>query len=299
MYINFKKNFKYFISAFIVLCLIILFRYTKQDFYNSSCLVDKDWYVGSKTKWYTSGNINPKYLIIHHSGVNNIGEIKTVFEELGLSCNYFIDSDGKLHNVIKDNCGAYHAGNSYWHGHTHLNKMSVCIEILNSSPFDNDISASQYDTLIKISKELMEKYDITKDRVLSHSDIALFPRNLKTQKTKTSNLYNRKQDISYLFDWKKLAENGIGIWYDETKLNDVSNNVLYYYGDKKSGLIDIKKKLKVIGYKTKINDLYDTDFFMLSVVFHRRFFPKELILAGQGLWTEKSTIVLNELVKAF
>ncbi|MDD2840204.1 MAG: N-acetylmuramoyl-L-alanine amidase [Rickettsiales bacterium] len=295
MKLNIKNNLLYPIFFAIIIIFISLYYYLIKNNYTDNCLIDKSWYVNSKPKWYTSGKMNPKYLIIHHSGVKNVDEIKSVFEEFGLSCHYFIDSDGKVHNIIKNTCGAYHAGTSYWKGKTHLNKSSICIEILTPNPFEKDINQSKYDSLIKLSKDIMKEYNISKNNVLSHSDIAVFNDNLKNEKMKNSNFYNRKQDISYLFNWGKLAENGIGTWYDETKLNNISNNVLYYYGDKKSELIDIKKKLNAIGYKTKINDLYDTDFFMLSVVFHRRFFPQQLILAGQGLWTEKSTIVLNEV----
>lgn len=261
-----------------------------------SCLIDYDWYISKDVNHYTKGYMKkkPKHIIIHHSASNDIKNLKKIFEDYNVSCHYFIDNKGKIHNVLKDNCTAYHAGISYWNGDYNLNNSSICIEILNNSPFTHDISKKQYEVLTKLINELKNKYDIKNYNIVSHSDIAYF-NNLSN-----GQYLNRKQDISYLFSWKKLAKNNIGIWYNDNKIDKTNFEALYYFGDKKDDLIDIKIKLKNIGYKVeKIDNEYDVEFFMLSIVFHRRFFSEQLIMASQGLWTKSSTYILDEVSKKF
>lgn len=261
---------------------------------NTNCLIDKNWYKERRSNLYTKGCMkeNPKHIVIHHSIFDNLDDLKQIFEDNNVSCHYFIDNDGNVHNIIKDNCIVYHAGFSYWNGNDGLNNSSICIEIMNDSPFVKDITDTQYDSLIKLLKRLKQKYNIDNYNVVSHSDIAYFNNDF-------SNGYlNRKQDISHLFSWKKLAKNDVSFWYNEENLDKKNYTILYYFGDEKDELIDIKHKLKQIGYKIEnLDNKYDVEFYMLSIVFHRRFFPEQLTMAGQGLWTESSTSVLNAVIK--
>lgn len=291
------ENFYIILTMLFFLIFGSIFEIGKKK-QNRECLVNNDWYVGKKLENYSLGKINPKYLILHHSRANNIGEIKEIFEDYSVSCHYFIDKKGKIHNIVDDSCGAYHAGVSYWRGDEKLNSSSLCIEILNNRPFEKDINKKQYKSLIKLSKKLVKKYDIKKYNVLSHSDVAYFSDKEEFNSMNLSGNLNRKQDISYLFNWKKLSKYGVGFWYNY-RIFSLNNNVLFYYGDIKEELIRIKEKLKVLGYKTELNGNFDTNFLNLSTVFHRRFFPKQLILASQGLWTEESTLVLNEVIRNY
>ena len=286
------------------ICLILLFFavvlavFPKKDenLIVKQCLVDYRWYNFKDHSYYTKGQMsnNPKHIVIHHSISDGMSHLKKVFEDNMVSCHYFIDNNGKLINVINDKCVAYHAGVSYWNGDESLNNSSICIEILNDSPFTHDISNKQYKTLINLLKKLKIKYGIENKNIVLHSDIAYFKKDF------VKGYLNRKQDISYLFQWKKLANNNVGIWYNEKKVNKNDYTILYYFGDEKEGIIDVKNKLKKIGYKIdNINDRYDVEFYMQSIVFHRRFFPEQLIVAGQGLWTKSSTNVLNVVVSEF
>ena len=282
---------------FFVEILLIVFPKTKMSFAKEKCLVNDNWYNSKSYESYTKGYMveSPKYIVIHHSAFKNLESLKKVFEDNGVSCHYFIDDDGVVSNVINDSCIAYHAGFSYWNGKKSLNSSSICIELLNDSPFIRDISDKQYNVLITLLEQLKGKYNISNTNIVSHSDISYFDRNFMD-----GNFLNRKQDVSYLFRWKKLAQKNVGIWYHEENIDKNDRTVLYYFGDEKDELINIKNKLKEIGYKIDdTNNRYDVEFYMQSVVFHRRFLPEQLIMAGQGLWTKSSTDVLNAVAKEF
>ena len=281
------------ICRFLILYTVFLTIGIK--YINADCLIDKSWYKEKKTTSYTKGYMekNPKHIVIHHSISNNLDNLKQIFEDNNVSCHYFIDNDGNIYNIIKDNCITYHAGFSYWNSDVSLNNSSICIEIMNDSPFTKDTTDTQYKNLIELLKKLKNKYSINNYNIVSHSDIAYFSNNF-------SNGYlNRKQDISHLFNWKKLANSNVSFWYNEENLDKKNYTILYYFGDEKDELIELKQKLKKIGYKIEnLDNKYDVEFFMLSIAFHRRFFPEQLIMAGQGLWTESSTKILNAVVNS-
>ena len=283
--------------VFFVGMLLTVFPKTKISFAEEKCLINDNWYNSKNRKSYTKGYMieNPKYIVIHHSAFKDLESLKKVFEDNNVSCHYFIDGNGVLSNVIDDSCIAYHAGFSYWNGEENLNNSSICIELLNESPFIQDINDKQYNALTILLKQLKNKYNISNTNIVSHSDISYFNKDFMD-----GNFLNRKQDVSYLFRWKKLAQKNVGIWYHEEDIDKNDRTVLYYFGDEKDELIDVKDKLREIGYK--INDMsnkYSVEFYMQSIVFHRRFLPEQLIMAGQGLWTKSSTDVLNAVVKEF
>ncbi len=287
---------KIFLLLVFIALLIAIFPKREEGNVVKQCLIDYNWYEFKDYSYYTKGRMSgsPRQIVIHHSISPGMNRLKKVFENNRVSCHYFIDSNGRLTNVISDTCVAYHAGFSYWNGIEKLNDSSICIEILNNSPFVHDINGKQYKTLIKLIKKLKNKYNIKDDNIVSHSDVAYFNNDF------IDDYLNRKQDVSYLFKWKKLAKSGIGIWYNERKINKNDYTILYYFGDEKDELIDIKNKLKKIGYRIDdTNNRYDISFYMQSIVFHRRFFPEQLIMAGQGLWTKSSTNVLNAVTSAF
>lgn len=287
---------KIFILFLLIAVIILVFPKKEKNIITKQCLIDYTWYNFRDYSYYTKGIMNeyPKHIVIHHSISNSIKHVKKIFENNNVSCHYFIDNNGKILNIINEKCVAYHAGKSYWNGEENLNNSSICIEILNDSPFTHDITKKQYKSLVKLVNKLKNKYNIKNNNIISHSDIAYFKNDFNNE------YLNRKQDISYLFKWKKLAKHNIGIWYNEKKVNKNDYTILYYYGDEKDELIDIKNKLKKIGYKISVVDnKYDTSFYMQSIVFHRHFFPEQLIVASQGLWTKSSTNVLNAVVKGF
>ena len=96
---------------------------------------------------------------------------------------------------------AWHAGMSCWRGRERLNDCSIGIEIVNLGhewgyrPF----TEAQYRALEWLCPRLMGTFAIPPLRVLAHSDVAP----------------DRKEDPGELFDWRRLAASGIGVWPEE------------------------------------------------------------------------------------
>ena len=102
----------------------------------------------------------------------------------------FTDDNGEVIKLVKDYNIAWHAGKSYWKKDKLLNNHSIGIEISNPG-HDYGYKAfkkKQIKCLIKISKLLIKKYNINKNKILGHSDIAPL----------------RKIDPGEKFPWKLL-----------------------------------------------------------------------------------------------
>ncbi len=121
-----------------------------------------------------------------------------------VSAHYLIAENGDIYQLVADENRARHAGVSSWRDVQGLNDNSIGIELANLGhtngyvPFPD----TQMKSLIDLCHLLMTKHKIR--YVLGHSDIAP----------------TRKMDPGELFDWKLLADHGIGIWPTE---KDFSN----------------------------------------------------------------------------
>ena len=142
-------------------------------------------------------------LILHYTGMKTGGEALTRLCDPAakVSAHYFIDEDGRILRLVDEGMRAWHAGVSCWQGRERLNDCSIGIEIVNPGhewgyrPF----TEAQYLALEWLCPTLMEKFAIPRQRVLAHSDIAP----------------DRKEDPGELFDWRRLAASGIGVWPEE------------------------------------------------------------------------------------
>lgn len=112
---------------------------------------------------------------------------------LCVSSHLYIKRDGELIQFVPLYMRAWHAGDSCWKDRSRCNDYSIGIEMEGSDnqPFED----AQYDTLVSVTREIMEQYPaITPDRIVGHSDIAP----------------DRKTDPGEFFDWdrylSKLAE---------------------------------------------------------------------------------------------
>lgn len=144
-----------------------------------------------------------------------------------LSSHYLIKEDGEVLQLVSDKMRAWHAGKSCWRGREALNDCSIGIEIdnLGTSPFTD----LQMESCIALCKNLVNQYNIPPSNVIGHSDIAP----------------SRKLDPGIYFDWKKLAEHGLGIAigdYDALDMPDISS---------------VQTTLSSIGYDLDITGQWD------------------------------------------
>ena len=143
-----------------------------------------------------------KYLIYHYTGMKNdkLAIKKLTSFNSNVSCHYYITRSGKLIQMVPDLYVAWHAGESYWGNHKSINYNSIGIEISNPGHGYGyrNFSDKQIKCLIRISKLIIKKYNIDKNKILGHSDIAPL----------------RKIDPGEKFPWKFLNKNKIGVWHN-------------------------------------------------------------------------------------
>ncbi|MGI2257059.1 N-acetylmuramoyl-L-alanine amidase [Candidatus Cardinium hertigii] len=185
------------------------------------------------------------HLVMHYTVADLEESLKILTDplrSLRVSAHYLvpktaIDSQRKVFNLVANEKSAWHAGISGWGKHITLNNTSIGIEIVNAGLSDKPnltnaekwepFSDYQMETVISLSKQIVQKYNIEPTNVVGHSDIAL--------------PYGRKQDPGPAFDWEKLYKNGVGAFYNRSELdiNEQSN-------------IDIEKiqdQLQMYGYR--------------------------------------------------
>ncbi|MBB5371926.1 N-acetylmuramoyl-L-alanine amidase [Acidocella aromatica] len=144
-----------------------------------------------------------EFLVLHYTGMPTAQSAIDLLRspEAKVSSHYVVDEDGTVYCLVPEEKRAWHAGISYWRGQRLLNGASVGIEIVNPGHewgyrlFPD----AQMDAVLELCLGILSRHPIPARNVVAHSDIAP----------------NRKQDPGELFDWKRLAEAGIGMWTDE------------------------------------------------------------------------------------
>jgi N-acetylmuramoyl-L-alanine amidase len=157
---------------------------------------DQQFFIGS----VNFGIRKPNFVIIHHTAQTSTDQtIKTfTLKSTQTSAHYVIGRDGKVVHMVNDYLRANHAGVAKWGNETDLNSCSLGIELDNNG--DEPYSDAQINSLLSLLTTLKTKYNIPAANFIGHADIA--PK--------------RKPDPNK-FPWKKLADQGFGLWYDDIK----------------------------------------------------------------------------------
>ena len=173
------------------------------------------------------------FIILHYTGMKKESEaIKRLCNPKSkVSSHYFLKNNGEVLNLVPDLYIAWHAGKSEWKKIKSLNQYSIGIEISNPG-HDHKykrFSSKQILSLIKLLKYLIKKYDIKKQNILGHSDIAP----------------NRKKDPGEKFPWRKLAMKNLCEWHtlNERKIKKYRSLKVTSYEEK-----IFLKNLNNIGY---------------------------------------------------
>ena len=197
-----------------------------------------------------------KYLVFHYTGIKDdkFAIKKLTSFNSNVSCHYYITKSGKLIQMVPDLYVAWHAGKSYWGKHKSINYKSIGIEISNPGHElgYRNFTDNQTKCLIKISKLIIKKYNIDKNKILGHSDIAPL----------------RKIDPGEKFPWKFLNKKKIGVWHN------VSSKKLKSSRKKNSeeNLSEFINYLKKIGYNIEYSNLNELK--KIIKVFQMRFRPE-------------------------
>jgi N-acetylmuramoyl-L-alanine amidase len=180
------------------------------------------------SNWVGTTNFSlrkPNFVIIHHTAQTSCDQTLRTFTlpRTQVSAHYVICKDGSVYHMLNDYFRAWHAGISKWGNSTDINSNSIGIELDNTGfEFFTD---SQLTSLSRLLGYLKITYNIPAANFIGHGDIAPI----------------RKNDPNWRFPWKQLAEQGFGLWYDDTTGVELP---VYF---------DHMQALRIIGY-----DLTDT-----------------------------------------
>jgi len=224
------------------------------------------------------------FLVLHHIEANSADHAISMLQEHKVSSHFLIDEAGEIFELVDENDVAYHAGVSFWRGFESLNKNSIGIEFMNSAPFKKKFEEAQMHAGVGLCQYLIDKYKIEARNIVGHSDIAY---------SKGTNLLDRKQDPSHLFDWNFLAQNAVGI-FPKIELPE-NDREMFRFGNKALEIITIKKDLQKFGYRL-LNDSneFDEEFQMIVRVFNRRFNPQKFA-ENSDIWYASSQLILQDL----
>ena len=115
-----------------------------------------------------------------------------------VSAHYVVGEDGTVWRLVPESERAWHAGVSWWAGDADVNSRSIGIEISNPghSHGYRGFPEPQMAALESLCRGILARHPIPPHRVLGHSDVSP----------------GRKIDPGHLFDWRRLARAGIGLW---------------------------------------------------------------------------------------
>lgn len=158
---------------------------------------------------HPSPNFGPRHagakidmIILHYTGMESAaGALARMCDPASqVSAHYMIDEEGEVFELVAEDLRAWHAGVSHWAGATDINDRSIGIELVNPGhEFGyREFPEQQMAALEKLAVDIMARHGVPAHRVVGHSDIAP----------------TRKTDPGELFDWRRLAERGVGIWSD-------------------------------------------------------------------------------------
>ena len=157
------------------------------------------------TGWISSALVNqtipvnnfesrkPLMLVIHQTDENE--DLPTIRhfkkDSSKASSHYLISRSGKIIQFVDENKRAFHAGVSQWGSIQDVNSVSIGIELSNNGK--TAYSEEQINSLIKLSKDIIERYKIKPNMVVGHLEVAP----------------GRKIDPYTNFPWEILSKEGI------------------------------------------------------------------------------------------
>ncbi|MFQ6689526.1 N-acetylmuramoyl-L-alanine amidase [Bordetella pertussis] len=157
-------------------------------------------------------------VVLHYTSTGNENSLK-ILSERKVSAHYLITDTPRprVYRLVDETRAAWHASISAWYDQSTMNSTSIGIELVNpgwtngegnwtrGGHGDTDsrhwapYSDAQIETLIVLLRDIVARHGIAPENIVGHSDIAP----------------QRKVDPGPLFPWQRLAQAGLGRWYDE------------------------------------------------------------------------------------
>ena len=201
-------------------------------------------------------------LLLHYTGMTDAAAAldRLCDPEARVSAHYLIAEDGAIWRLVPEAQRAWHAGVSSWGGATDINDRSVGVELVNPGhalgyrPFPH----AQMTALEQLARALLRRHRIPARRVLGHSDVAPA----------------RKKDPGELFDWRRLARAGIGVWPPPPRRDAAPAPAAP--GDCGARVAALQSGLAAYGYGVAASGEYDAGTTAVVTAFQRHFRPRRV-----------------------
>ncbi len=196
-------------------------------------------------------------LILHYTGMKTAQAALDRLRdpEWEVSSHYVVDEDGAIFQLVAEERRAWHAGISYWRGHTALNARSIGIEIVNPGHEwgYRDFPVLQMAAVCDLCLRILSRHSIPARNIIAHSDVAP----------------DRKEDPGERFDWRQLALNGVGLWPEDVPDLGTGGAVR-----DAGSLRDVRATLTEIGYRVAPEGPLDPALAIVLRAFQRHWRPE-------------------------
>ena len=147
-------------------------------------------------------------LVLHYTDLNTADEAldRLCDPDSEVSAHYLVTPRGYIYQLVEERKRAWHAGVSSWRGVSDVNSHSIGIEIANPGHSNGyePFPEVQMQSLAVLCQDILSRHAIPARNIVGHSDVAP----------------GRKIDPGELFDWKWLADQGVGLWPDPDQACD-------------------------------------------------------------------------------
>ena len=202
---------------------------------------------------YTSKAYNHRqmFLVLHYTVADFDKSLDILTNSL--SSHYLVPQglkSGKrvVYRLVPEDKRAWTQGVSKWRNRANLNDQGISIEIVNRGYTVNadgtkrwyPFAKPQIDSIIELSQEIVQRYDIKPYNIIGHSDCAP----------------TRKEDPGPLFPWKLLFDHGIGAWPENS---DVKEFTGVLSTQKKLDINEYQLALRTYGYDLTVNGVHNVE----------------------------------------
>ncbi len=196
-------------------------------------------------------------LVLHYTGMTSPAEALARLRDPAakVSSHYMVDLNGIVWRLVPEARRAWHAGASFWHGRTSLNDRAIGIEIANPGHSHGypDFPVLQMAVVCDLCLDILSRHAIAARDIVGHSDIAP----------------DRKDDPGEKFDWRGLAQAGVGLWPDGTPDLGIA-------GIERDALVlrDVRAALALVGYRVAPEGALDPALSQVLRAFQRHWRPE-------------------------
>jgi len=221
----------------------------------------------------------PDMLTLHYTGMPDEAQaLQWLCNPVSeVSAHYVVFENGHVAQLVPEARRAWHAGKSSWTGETDINSRSIGIEIANPGhdgglpPFGE----TQIKNVIRLCRDIVERWSIPPDRVLAHSDVAP----------------GRKMDPGERFPWERLHHAGVGHW---TRPAPIRDGRFFVRGDQGQPIEALQAMLAMYGYGVPITGAFDADTEAVVAAFQRHFRSERV----DGIADVSTITTLRDLIAA-